>query len=404
MSTFIARFETSGAGVRLAVKDLIDLEGEPTTAGCKALAARARPAAGDAACMAGARQAGARTVGKTNLSELAYDALGDNQWFGTPVNPLDPRRFPGGSSSGSAVAVGSGEADVAYGSDTGGSVRIPSACCGTVGLKTTFGRIPLGGVWPLSQSLDTVGPMAADVAGVVTGMRLLEPGFAPVASPARVVGRLRPPDVDPVIDEAIDRALLAAELAVVELELAGWSSTRPAVDALVTLEAWVNDRQLLEDPSGVSPRIAERLALGPGITEPMIGEARGVQASWQAEVTGALARVQLLALATLPGFAPFLDEPAPFNLTTLTSAFNLSGSPALSVPVPAAALAAAGQPPTRRTHRRRGTALCDRGSRRGGRPPIAPGSRQGPPFRPGSRRRRCPTPRCPRRRRRSRWR
>src|SRR5258707_8697714 len=104
--------------------------------------------------------------------------IGTNPWFGNPVNPLDPALIPGGSSSGSAVAVANDDADVAYGSDTGGSVRIPSACCGTAGLKTTWGRIPLEGVWPLSPSFDTLGPMARDVAGLVTGMQLLEPGFA----------------------------------------------------------------------------------------------------------------------------------------------------------------------------------------------------------------------------------
>src|SRR6185312_11722115 len=147
MTTFITRYEASG------------------------------PAPRDAACLAGARAAGARIVGRTNLHELALGVTGINPWYGTPVNPLDPSRVPGGSSSGSAVAVATGEADVAYGSDTGGSVRIPSACCGTAGLKTTWGRIPLDGVWPLSPSFDTVGPMARDIGGLVTGMQLLEPGF-----------------------------------------------------------------------------------------------------------------------------------------------------------------------------------------------------------------------------------
>jgi len=309
MSTFIARYETSGPGIRLAVKDLIDIEGEPTTAGCRALAEHAEPATADAACLAGARRAGARIVGKTNLSELAFDAIGANQWYGTPVNPLDHRRIPGGSSSGSAVAVGTGEADVAYGSDTGGSVRIPSACCGTVGLKTTFGRIPLAGVWPLAQSLDTIGPMAADVAGVVAGMGLLEEGFTPAGAPARVIGRLRPPDVDPAIDQA--------------------------VDPIITREAWINDHHLLAEPTKVSERIAARVASGAAVTETMIEEGRRIQDAWRAEVTAALARVELLALPTLLSFAPFLGEPAEYNLNALTSPFNVSGSPALAMPVPA---------------------------------------------------------------------
>src|SRR6202008_1956204 len=105
-----------------------------------------------APCLAGARAAGARLVGKANLHELAMLPIGTNPWFGTPVNPLDPALIPGGSSSGSAVAVANDDADVAIGSDTGGSVRIPSACCGTTGLKTTHGRISLEGVWPLTPS------------------------------------------------------------------------------------------------------------------------------------------------------------------------------------------------------------------------------------------------------------
>src|ERR1700728_4333921 len=131
MTTFITRYETSGPGVRLAVKDLIDMEGEPTTAGCRAVAARARPATPEPPCLAGAPAARAWIVGRTNLHELALGVTGVNQWYGTPVNPLDPTRVPGGSSSGSAVAVATDEADVAYGSDTGGSVQIPAAWCGT---------------------------------------------------------------------------------------------------------------------------------------------------------------------------------------------------------------------------------------------------------------------------------
>ncbi len=135
----------------------------------------------------GARAANASIVGKVNLYELAFGASGVNEHYGTPVNPLDPALVPGGSSSGSAVAVAADEADVAYGSDTGGSIRIPAAFCGVTGLKTTHGRISLDGVWPLAPSLDTVGPMARDVAGVAAGMALLEPGFA--LDPAPAAGR-----------------------------------------------------------------------------------------------------------------------------------------------------------------------------------------------------------------------
>src|SRR5207302_10554380 len=142
--------DSHGAGSRLAVKDIIDVAGVPTTCGSKAVADAASPASVDAACLAGSRAAGARIVGKANLHELAMLPIGTNPWFGSPVNPLDPDLIPGGSSSGSAVAVAAGEADVAIGSDTGGSVRVPSACCRTAGLKTTHGRVSLDGVWPLA--------------------------------------------------------------------------------------------------------------------------------------------------------------------------------------------------------------------------------------------------------------
>src|SRR5205823_12370410 len=120
--------------------------------------------------------------------------------------PIDPALIPGGSSSGSAVAVATDDADVAIGSDTGGSVRIPSACCGTSGLKTTHGRVSLDGVWPLAPSLDTIGPMAASVAGLTLGMQLLETGFRPAGTPARVVGRIRTaghPDIEAAVDAAV---------------------------------------------------------------------------------------------------------------------------------------------------------------------------------------------------------
>src|SRR5262245_24592389 len=172
MTTWTMRFDESVDGrVRVAVKDAMDLRGVPTWSGCVALRETATPAVADAACLAGIRAAGAAIVGKTNQTELCLSPTGINKAFGTPVNPLAPDRVPGGSSSGSAVAVATGEADVGLGTDTGGSVRMPAACCGVTGLKTTWGRIPTAGVWPLSPSLDTVGPIARDLAGVIAGMR-----------------------------------------------------------------------------------------------------------------------------------------------------------------------------------------------------------------------------------------
>src|SRR5438874_6165699 len=223
MSTWITRLDATGKGPRVAVKDLVDVEGVPTTAGSRAVERNAKPAERDAACLKGFRAAGARLMGKTNLHELAVLPLGINPWFGTPVNPLDAALIPGGSSSGSAVAVATDEADVAIGSDTGGSVRIPSACCGVAGLKTTFGRIPIDGVWPLAPSFDTVGPLAARVAGLELGMKLLEPGFTVASSPARRIGRLQTSG-HPEIEAAIDDALRAAEFEIVPLNFPYWQT------------------------------------------------------------------------------------------------------------------------------------------------------------------------------------
>jgi amidase len=334
MSTFITRFDTSGPGVRLAVKDLIDMVGVPTTAGCRAVAAEAGPAIADALCLAGARAAGARIVGRTNLHELALGVTGVNPWYGTPVNPLDPLLVPGGSSSGSAVAVATFEADVAYGSDTGGSVRIPSACCGTAGLKTTWGRVPLAGVWPLSPSFDTIGPMARDVAGLVLGMELLEPGFAVAErSPVRVA-RLRL-EADPVIDAAIDRALGVVEWDVSEIDISGWHDATGAAGVLLVAEAWETDRGLVERrPDEIGADVVGRLRLGSSLDVQTLESARAVRKEWAAYLADVFERVDVLATPTLTVFPPSLDGGEELLMARCTLPVNLAGVPALAIPVP----------------------------------------------------------------------
>ncbi|MBV9410683.1 MAG: amidase, partial [Acidimicrobiia bacterium] len=333
MTTFIAQLDPKGTGPRLAVKDLIDVEGVPTTAGCKAVAGTAVPAEKDAPCMAGARAADARIVGKTNLHELAFGATGVNVWYGTPENPLDPSLVPGGSSSGSAVAVANGDADVAYGSDTGGSVRIPSACCGTAGLKTTHGRIPLEGVWPLALSLDTVGPMARDVAGLVLGMQLLEPGFEVAASAPTTVGRFHLPNTDPEIDAAIDRALASAELEVVDIDLPGWLKAFTDNGIILISEAFEADKHLL-GKEGLGEAVATRIEIGRGITAENVEQAEAGRKAWQDELARTFERVQVIALPTMPMFPIPVDSDKEFDLTSGTGSINLSGNPALAIPVP----------------------------------------------------------------------
>jgi amidase len=339
MSTWICKEDSNGAGLRVGVKDLIDVAGLPTTAGSRAVADRAVPAATDARCLAGLRAAAARgeahLVGKTNLHELAYGISGVNAVFGTPVNPLDPVRVPGGSSSGSAVAVASGEADVAYGSDTGGSIRIPAACCGVAGLKTTWGRIPLAGVWPLAPSLDTVGPMARDVAGLVAGMALLEPGFTATARPPQVVGRVNI-GADPVINTAVDAALAATGWQVVPVELDGLDAATAAAMTVLDAEAWASDGALAESaPERIGRDVLARLRQASATTQEALDAAWTQAAIWRATLSALWDQVDLLALPTLLGFPPTVDRSRDMvQIRGVTSAVNLAGVPALALPVP----------------------------------------------------------------------
>ena len=272
MTTFITRYETSGPGVRLAVKDLIDMAGEPTTAGCRAVADRAVPAARDAACLTGARDGGgpdrrphesARAGPRRDRREPVVRDAGE---------PARPHPRPRGLVERSAVAVATDEADVAYGSDTGGSIRIPAACCGIAGLKTTWGRIPLDGVWPLAPSFDTIGPMARTVGGLVTGMQLLEPGFtvADLAGADLAVGRL-PIDADPAITAALDSALDLVGWDCRDLALPGWDDATLQAGLLLVVEAWHSDAVLVaEDPEGISDGVRGRLELGGSFDEDTI--------------------------------------------------------------------------------------------------------------------------------------
>src|ERR1700740_200146 len=223
-------------GLRLAIKDLIDVKGVKTTAGSQYLAKFGQPAEADAACLAIARERNVVIVGKTNLSEFAVAPSGFNQYYGIPKNRLSRKvkLIPGGSSSGSAVAVQSGLADVAFGTDTAGSIRVPAACCGVVGLKTTFGLVPLQGVLPIEPKyLDTVGPIARDIDHLVQGMDLLEKGFSERYEKAVLrkpqgrqirIGRLYLAGTDHRVDTAIDAALAAAQFQVIPLS----GSLRPA--------------------------------------------------------------------------------------------------------------------------------------------------------------------------------
>jgi amidase len=335
------------ADIRIGIKDLFDIEGFITTAGSAAVESVAIPATKDAACLAGIRDAEAdglvRIVAKLNLHELAYGGDGINPHFGTPPNPLDAARVPGGSSSGSASAVGTGRVEIALGSDTGGSIRIPAACCGVVGMKTTWGRIPLEGVWPLAPSLDTAGPMAARMDNMILGMDLLEPGFAVEVSrtpAATVVGRLRNTGVNthPALDEAVDRALADAGFDIVEIDADWWEQA--IADGLTALvgEAYRTLNWMLDD-SRLDPllekRISNRIAGGARISDEALEQSLAQRDVICAHIDAACRVAQVLISPTLPMLAPLMTASAVFApYTAYTRPANLAGTPALALPVP----------------------------------------------------------------------
>lgn len=343
--------------LRLAVKDSIDVKGSVSSAGSQHFARQGKPAAEDAACLRIARERNVWIVGKTNLGELGLGVSGANDYYGTPENPYRPKmRFvPGGSSSGSAVAVATGMADVALGTDTAGSIRVPAACCGIAGLKTTYGLVPLEGVYPVSEdTLDTVGPLAPNVEGLVSGMDLLERGFArefrkvaaQKSSPRSItVGRLYVPGTKPEIDAAIDNALASAGFRVVRLSdkfVRNWEQAEKDGRTIAESAGWMTDHPLLDEP-GISGITKAAIRLGHLSFQSGYEQAIARRPIWQQILENEFNKVDLIATPTLTGQPPritFLGRTATLELRMFdvqnTVAVNFAGNPALAIPVPAA--------------------------------------------------------------------
>ena len=342
--------------LRLAVKDNIDIKGVVTTAGSGYVAQTSAPARRDAECMAISRARNVQIVGKTNLSEFAVAPSGINDYFGTPKNPLSKRDrlIPGGSSSGSAVAVANGMADVAFGTDTAGSIRVPAACCGIVGLKTTFGLVPLKGVFPIEpKHLDTVGPLGRDVEHVVQGMDLLQTGFAaryreavagrPSAKSIRI-GRLYLSGTDPEIDKAVDAALARTQFQVIPLEYAfkaKWDQAKRDGEVVAAAGAWISDRKYFDKLLGISARTRAIIALGELDYTTAYEGALQRQAAWRRALHRIFKKVDFVALPTLqtlPPKIPLIRKMGLFEAQMLglqnTVPVNFAGNPALAIPIP----------------------------------------------------------------------
>jgi aspartyl-tRNA(Asn)/glutamyl-tRNA(Gln) amidotransferase subunit A len=258
----------------VSIKDLFDVAGEPTLAG-SAIRRTAAPATQDATVVRRLRQAGAVIVGKTAMTEFAFTAVGTNPHFGTPGNAADASRIPGGSSSGAGVSAGEGTSEIAIGSDTGGSIRVPAALNGVVGFKPTARRIPRDGVFPLSFTLDSVGPLAKSVAdcaladAVMAGEEFSAPRALPLAN-LRIGlphGRLLQ-GMEPAVEAGFQRSLRLLETAGARIvdhavdDIVGAMVEATSNGSIAGIEAAALHAEWLADPelmAQVDPRVTKTL-------------------------------------------------------------------------------------------------------------------------------------------------
>jgi aspartyl-tRNA(Asn)/glutamyl-tRNA(Gln) amidotransferase subunit A len=371
----IARGEDRGPlhGVPIALKDLVMTRGVRTTCGSRIL--RDWIPDTDATVARRLADAGAVLLGKLNMHEFAYGPTGVNPHYGTSRNPWDRHRIPGGSSSGSGVAVAAGLCAGALGTDTGGSVRIPAALCGIVGLKPTYGRVSRAGVIPLAWSLDHVGPMtrtvedAALLLQVLAGRDPADPSTPAVPVPdyrPALQGGVRglrlgvPKDLfferlDPEVRAAVTAAARSLEglgAVVEEIPLPKIQHAGPASFAIIASEAMAYHEAYLRTRAGeYGEDVRARLTTGQFVLAHQYLKAQRARQVIRADVDGVLTRVDALLLPTTPIPAPRPDErevtvdgvteDARWWLIRCTRPINVTGHPALSVPC---GLTAAGLP------------------------------------------------------------
>ncbi len=305
-------------GVPLAWKDLFDLKGTVTTAGSAVLRGAA-PAAADAALVRAGMRAGLVTVGAVNMTEFAYSGIGLNPHYGTPRNPRDPQvaRSPGGSSSGSGAVVAAGIVPLSIGTDTGGSIRIPAAFNGVVGYKTSTGHHPMQGVFPLSRTLDTLGPLAHTVEDCVLVDAVLRGLAAPQVRAADVAAldlvvpdAVMFDDIDAAVAEAFDATVMRLGAAGARVRRIALPELRETVAAmgrfgpLASAEAldvhW--DRLHGPDEARIDPRVVRRIRMGDKMTAVDLIRLHAERARLIAAVNDRLGDA-LLICPTTPGVA-----------------------------------------------------------------------------------------------------
>ncbi|HYG89369.1 MAG TPA: amidase [Azospirillum sp.] len=343
------------AGMTVAVKDLAAVQGLPLTGGTRAFDAKASTA--DAPVVARLRADGAVIVGTSNLHELAYGITSANPHFGAVGNPRGAGRLPGGSSGGSAAAVAAGMVDLAIGTDTAGSIRIPAACCGVVGFKPSYDVVPRDGVLPLAWSLDHIGPMAATVAHTALMFEVmagLEPGRV-TGAVAALAGRrfrlVRPanfftdiltPDVARLFGAALDR-LGGAGFTLAERPIPGIDVAPSAQFFTIAVEAAQAHETLgLMRPEGLGEDVRVRLEIGRFLAGTDYVKAQRLRRHLANRMLAALDDADALVVPTLLATAPPADAatvdaggtvlPVHTALTRCTAPFNLTGMPALTLP------------------------------------------------------------------------
>lgn len=340
-------------GIPISIKDIVDVAGLPTTAASRVRAGHV--ASGDAPSVVRLRAAGAIVVGKTNLHEFAFGTTNEDSAFGPARNPFDPSRSPGGSSGGSAISVAAGMAFASLGTDTGGSIRIPAGACGIVGLKPRFGEIPCDGIVPLSRTLDHAGPLARSVRDawllydVLRGAPRETDGWQPrpepltLGVPRRYFADRLDPEIGALFESAVERARGAGHR-VRDVEIAHADLIATIYLHTVLPEAAAYHAPMLETRSAdYVPAVRLRLEMGRYVLAEDYLRAQEGRTVLRAAVDLALQGLDALVLPTLPIPAPPLGaesvpmgdgrEPVRAAMLRLTQLFNLTGHPALSLPM-----------------------------------------------------------------------
>ena len=340
------------AGVPVAIKDLMQVAGLPMTGGSRSVDPVV--SAEDAEAVRRLREAGAVVIGTANLHELAYGVTSDNVHFGRVANPRAPGCIPGGSSGGSAAALAAGIVALATGTDTGASIRLPSALCGTVGFKPTFDAISRKGVMDLGTTLDTVGPMAtnvADCALMFEVMSGLKPGSTPFAASLKGVRVLKPlpyyyDDLDEELRAGVEAAIerMGCDGATVRSGAIALSELAPAMlmYTLATEAALVHRERLRTRGQDMSEEVRVRLEMGQFFLGTEYVRAQQMRAAFRANMIAALTENDVLALPTMRIPAPESGQThytvggkqvvVHTAMSGLTSPFNVTNVPAISIP------------------------------------------------------------------------